>query len=110
VDFDTAPFGIVGLETAAALVHDALVRTGRLSLRRFAHLFSAGPARAFGLPGGSLEPGGAADVTLFDPERRWTVDPSRFESLSHNTPFAGRELVGAAAATLVGGRVVWRRA
>lgn len=109
VEFNAAPFGIVGLETAAALVHDALVRTGRLSLKRFAHLFSAGPARAFGLPGGSLETGGPADVTLFDPERRWTVDPARFESLSRNTPFAGRELVGAAAATVVGGRVVWRR-
>lgn len=109
VDFDTAPFGIVGLETATALVHDRLVRTGRLSWRRFAELFSAGPARAFGLPGGSLAVGAPADLTLFDPEARWTVDPSRFESLSRNTPFAGRELVGAAAAVVVGGRVVFRR-
>lgn len=108
-EFNVAPFGIVGLETAAALVYDALVRTGRLSLRRFAELFSAGPASAFGLPGGTLAPGGPADATLFDPERRWTVDPSRFESLSRNTPFAGRELAGAPAATVVGGRVVWRR-
>jgi len=109
VEFNVAPFGIVGLETAAALVYDALVRTGRLPLRRFVELFSPGPASAFGLPGGSLAPGSPADVTLFDPERRWTVDPSRFESLSRNTPFAGRELVGSPAATVVAGRVVWTR-
>jgi dihydroorotase len=109
VEFNVAPFGIVGLETAAGLVHDALVRTGRLSLRRFAHLFSSGPAAAFRLPGGTLAPGSPADVPLFDPEARWTVDPSRFESLSRNTPFAGRPLVGAPAATIVGGRVVWKR-
>jgi len=109
VEFNVAPFGVVGLETAAAVVYDALVRTGRLSLRRFAELFSAGPAAAFGLPGGSLVAGGPGDATLFDPERRWTVDPARFESLSRNTAFAGRELQGAPAATVVGGRVVWRR-
>jgi dihydroorotase len=109
VDFNSAPFGIVGLETAASLVHDRLVRTGRLSWRRFSELFSAGPARAFGLPGGSLSVGSPADVTIFDPETRWTVDPSRFESLSRNTPFAGVALVGAPAAVFVGGRLVWQR-
>ncbi|MEP6769149.1 MAG: dihydroorotase [Acidobacteriota bacterium] len=109
VEFNVAPFGIVGLETAAALVHDRLVRTGRLSLRRFAALFSTGPAAAFGLPGGGLEAGAPGDVTVFDPEARGTVDPARFESLSRNTPFAGWDLVGAPAATVVGGRVVWRR-
>ena len=110
LDFITAPFGVVGLETAAAVVHDRLVRSGRLSLARFAEVFSAGPARAFGLPGGTLAPGSPANVTLFDPEARWRVDPSRFESLSRNTPFAGWELVGAPAGTIVEGRVVWRGA
>ncbi len=109
VEFNVAPFGIVGLETAASLVFDALVRTGRLSLPRFAALFSAGPAAAFRLPGGTLEAGSPADVTLFDPNARAVVDPGAFESLSRNTPFAGWELVGAPAATIVGGRVVWRR-
>ncbi|MCA1580137.1 MAG: dihydroorotase [Acidobacteria bacterium] len=109
VEFNVAPFGIVGLETAAALIHDRLVRKGRLSLRRFAALFSTGPAAAFALPGGGLEDGAPADVTVFDPEARATVDPARFESLSRNTPFAGWELLGAPAATVVGGRVVWRR-
>jgi dihydroorotase len=106
VDFDTAPFGVVGLETAVSVVHDRLVRTGRLSLRRFVELFSAGPARAFGLRGGTLAPGSPADVTLFDPRKRWTVEPSRFASLGRSTPFAGWELVGAPAATIVGGLVV----
>jgi dihydroorotase len=107
VDFDSAPFGVVGLETAAAVVHDRLVLPGHLSLRRFVELFSTGPARAFGLPGGNLAPGSAADVTLFDPQKRWTVDPARFLSLGRSTPFAGWELVGAPAATIVAGRVVW---
>jgi dihydroorotase len=107
VDFDSAPFGVVGLETAAAVVHDRLVVPGHLSLRRFVELFSTGPARAFGLPGGTLEPGSPADVTLFDPQKRWTVDPARFVSLGRSTPFAGWELLGAPAATVVGGRVVW---
>ena len=107
VEFDAAPFGVVGLETAAAIVHDRLVAPGRLSLRRFAELFSVGPAKAFGLPGGMLAPGSPADVTLFDPQKRWTVDPAGFVSLGRSTPFAGWELLGAPAATVVGGRVVW---
>ncbi len=109
LDFGTAPFGVVGLETAVAVVHDRLVAAGKLSLKRFAEVFSAGPARAFGLPGGALAPGSPANVTLFDPRTRWRVDPSRFESLSRNTPFAGWDLVGAVAATIVEGRIVWRR-
>ena len=109
VDFDSAPFGVVGLETAAAVVHTRLVVPGRLSLARFAELFSAGPARCFALPGGSLAPGSPGDVTLFDPAARWNVDPDSFRSLSRNTPFAGWELTGRPAATVVGGRVVWKR-
>ena len=109
VDFNTAPFGIVGLETAAALVYDGLVARGKLTAGRFAQVFSAGPAKAFGLPGGRLDVGAPADVTLFDPKRRWRVASSDFLSLSKNTPFEGRELTGAPAATIVGGRIVWRR-
>ena len=109
LDIGTAPFGVVGLETAAAVVYDRLVRTGRLSLPRFAEVFSAGPARALELPGGTLAAGAPANVTLFDSERRWRVDASRFESLSRNTPFEGWDLVGAPAATIVEGRVVWKR-
>ena len=107
VEFDAAPFGVVGLETAAAVVHDRLVASGRLSLARFVELFSAGPARAFGLPGGTLVPGSPADVTLFDPAGRWKVDPSRFVSLGRSTPFAGWELVGRPAGTIVAGAIAW---
>jgi dihydroorotase len=99
---------VIGLETAAAVVLDRLVRSGRLSLSKFAELFSTGPARIFGLPGGTLAPGAPADVTLFDPAARWTVEPSAFRSLARNSPFSKWELVGRPAATLVGGRIVWR--
>lgn len=108
VEFDAAAFGVVGLETAAAVVYDRFVATGRIPPGRFAELFSTGPARVFGLPGGSLSPGSPADVTLFDPSRRWTVDPSRFRSLGRSTPFEGWELTGRPAATIVGGKIVWK--
>ncbi|HZI66399.1 MAG TPA: dihydroorotase [Thermoanaerobaculia bacterium] len=110
VEFDAAPFGVVGLETAAAVVHDRLVVSGRLPLSRFVELFSSGPARAFGLPGGTLGAGSPGDVTLFDPAKRWKVDPSRFVSLGRSTPFAGWELVGRPAGTIVAGAFVWRPA
>jgi dihydroorotase len=110
VEFDAAPFGVVGLETAAAVVYDRLVAPGRLTLRRFVELFSTGPAKAFGLPGGTLAPGSPADVTIFDPKRGWTVEPAKFLSLGRSTPFAGWELVGRPAATVVEGRIVWSRA
>src|SRR5262249_38650155 len=108
VDFNAAPFGIVGLETAVSLVFDGLVATGKLTVSRFAEVFSGGPARALGLAGGTLSPGSPADGPLFDPRRRWTIASASFLSLSRNTPFEGRELTGAPAATIVGGRVVWR--
>lgn len=109
VEFDAAPFGVVGLETAAAVVYDRLVARGRLSVERFAALFGAGPAKAFGLPGGTLAAGSPADVTLFDEKARWKVDPTRFVSKGRSTPFAGWELAGAPAATIVAGTIVWQR-
>jgi dihydroorotase len=109
VEFDAAPFGVVGLETAASVVHDRLVLRGRLALPRFAGLFSAGPAKVFGLPGGTLAAGSPADLTLFDPEARVRVDPNRFLSKGRSSPFAGWELTGAPSATIVGGSVVWQR-
>jgi dihydroorotase len=109
VDFDSAPFGVVGLETAVSVVYDRLVSRGRLALDRFAALFSAGPAGAFDLPGGTLAVGSPADVTLFDPSARWKVEPHRFASKGRSSPFAGWELSGAPAATIVAGTVVWQR-
>jgi dihydroorotase len=108
-EYDLAPFGIVGLETALPVTYDLLVRRRKLPLRLFVALWSTNPARVFGLPGGTLKPGMPADVTLFDPDARVTVDPTRFRSLSRNTPFAGQKLRGWPAATIVDGSVVWRR-
>ena len=107
--FDHAPFGIVGLETAVSLCLDRLVRPGVISLSRMVELLSIGPARILGVPGGTLALGAPADVTLLDLERRVRVDPDSFVSRGTNTPFAGWELTGCAATTIVSGRVVWTR-
>ena len=109
LEFDLAPFGIVGLETAVPVTYDLLVRRHKLPLRLFIALWSSNPARAFGLPGGSLKVGSPADITLLDLDARLTVNPDRFLSLSRNTPFAGQRLKGWPAATIVGGKAVWRR-
>jgi dihydroorotase len=105
--FEDAPFGLVGLETALGLAITELVDRGILGLPDLVQRMSTGPARAFHLPGGNLRKGTPGDVTVFDPEERWTVDPGRFASKSRNTPFAGRELRGRVRLTVVGGRVVW---
>jgi dihydroorotase len=107
VPYEEAAFGIVGLETAVALALDRLVAPGHIDLARLIALFSTHPARAFGLPGGTLEPGAPADVTVLDLRRRRSVDPERFQSKSRNTPFAGWSLVGGPAFSIVAGRVVF---
>jgi dihydroorotase len=106
VEFALAPFGVIGLETAVAICLDRLVHGGVIDLRRMVELFTVGPARVLRLDRGRLNVGGAANVTVLDPERRWTIDASRFQSRARNTPFQGFELRGAAVLTLVGGRVV----
>ena len=88
-EFDHAAFGIVGLETAVALLLDRLVRPGLLPLSTLVSRLSRDPARLLNLPGGSLAAGAPADVTLLDIERRVTVDPAQFKSKSRNTPFGG---------------------
>ncbi len=106
--FDDAPFGIVGLETALGVVHTHFVVGGSMDLSTMVERMSSGPARAFGLPGGTLAEGSPADLTLFDPAEEWTVDRKEFVSLSRNTPFEGERLIGRARVTVVGGKVVWR--
>ncbi len=106
-DFDHAPFGIVGLETAVSLCLDRLVKPGIISLSRMVELLSSGPARVLGVAGGTLQVGSPADVTLLDPTRQVRVDPESFHSRSKNTPFAGWELEGGPVTTIVGGRVAW---
>jgi dihydroorotase len=106
VEFDRAPFGITGLETAVPLVFDRLVHAGRIGIPRAIELLSTNPARVFNLPGGQLAQGGAADIVVIDPERRTRVDAARQKSRSRNTPFDGWELRGGVVLTIVGGRIV----
>jgi dihydroorotase len=105
--FADAPNGIVGLETALGLVLTHVVGEGVIDLSTMVERMSCHPAKAFNLPGGTLAKGAIGDVTVFDPDGVWTVDPSRFESKSRNTPFGGWELKGQPRFTLVGGSVVF---
>ncbi|HJR17978.1 MAG TPA: dihydroorotase [Gemmatimonadales bacterium] len=109
-EFDDAPNGIVGLETALGLAITELVDTELLALPDLINRMSTMPAKIFGLPGGSLGPGSAADVLIADPKAGWVVDPTAFFSKSRNSPFAGRQLTGQAAVTIVRGQVVFQRA
>jgi len=109
VEFERASFGITGLETALALAITRLHREHKISLTRIVELFTAGPARVIDLRGrGSLARGSIADVTLFDPKKRWTFEASKSHSLSRNTPFDGWQLTGKVIATVVGGKIVYR--
>jgi dihydroorotase len=108
VEFDNAPFGIVGLETCVPLVFERLVHTGRITLARAIALLSANPARVFRLPGGTLAPDAAADITVLAPDAPVTIRAAALASKSKNTPFDGWQLRGGVAATIVGGRIVYR--
>jgi dihydroorotase len=107
VEYDRAPFGIVGLETAVSLVLDRLVHTGLIGLPRVVELMSANPARILHIPGGTLSAGSPADITILAPDLQVTIDRANLRSRSKNTPFHGWTLRGGIAATIVGGRVVY---
>jgi dihydroorotase len=107
VEFDRAPFGITGLETAVSLCFDRLVHSGRISLSRLIELLSVNPARIIGVPGGSLAEGAPADISMLAPDLPVIVDVARMRSKSKNTPFDGWTLRGGVAATIVGGRAVY---
>jgi dihydroorotase len=108
VEFDRAPFGIVGLETAIPLALDKLVHAGVIRLPRLVELMSVNPAKILRVPGGSLTAGAAADITILAPDLKMTIDAKRLRSRSKNTPFDGWELRGSVAATIVGGRTLFR--
>jgi dihydroorotase len=110
VEFDRAPFGIVGLETAVPIVFDRLVHSGRIGVARMIELLSANPARVLKVAGGSLGEGAAADITILAPDTKTTVRAQELRSKSKNTPFDGWELRGGVAATIVAGRIVYEAA
>ena len=110
LEYDRAPFGITGLETAVGLALTKLVHTGTIDLSRLVELCSANPARILKLAGrGTLAPGSIADITIIDPELKWTYRNADSRSKSRNSPFDGYELHGAAVATIVAGKIVYRR-
>ncbi len=104
-----APCGIVGLETAVSLAISELVRPGYLTPLQLAEKMSANPARILGIPKGTLTVGSAADVTIIDPQAEYTIDRQTFASKSKNTPFDGRRVHGRVEATIVDGKIVYRR-
>jgi dihydroorotase len=109
IEFERAAFGITGFETALGLAITELHGRHHMPLGRIVELFSSGPARVLDLRGrGTLLRGSHADVTVFDPKKRWTFDAAKSRSKSHNTPFDGWQLTGKVVATVVGGRIVYR--
>ena len=102
-----APFGIVGLETAAALTYTHLVKPGLLTVMQMAEKMSYHPARILGLNKGVIEEGAPADLVIFDPDREWVIDPSEFLSKGQNTPFAGKKVFGKVTATMVNGEIAF---
>ncbi|MBZ5707518.1 MAG: dihydroorotase [Acidobacteriia bacterium] len=109
MEFERAMFGVTGLETALGLAITRLHREQKVPLTRIVELFTAGPARVMTLRGrGTLARGSYADVTIFDPKKRWTFEAAKSRSKSHNTPFDGWQLTGKVVATVVGGEMVYR--
>ncbi|MFQ5690202.1 MAG: dihydroorotase [Gemmatimonadota bacterium] len=108
-EFDDAPFGLVGLETAFGLCVRELVASGQVSLNQLVDRMACAPARIMGLDGGTLRRGSPADIVVFDPAEEWVVDPKEFLSLSRNTPFVGWTLTGRVLRTVVRGQTRYRR-
>ncbi len=108
LEFDQAPFGMIGLETSLGVSVTHLVKPGHLDWPTLIERMSTAPARALGLPAGTLSAGAFADVVLIDPDATWCVDPSEFASKSRNCPFVGMTLTGQVVATIRHGRVVYR--
>jgi dihydroorotase len=109
VEFDQAPFGIVGLETELGLFIDLLVHKHRkIDIARLIEMYTVEPAKLLKLEAGTLAAGAPADVTLINPDLEWTVRTDQFKSASRNSPFDGRKLKGRAVRTIVGGKTVWQ--
>ena len=109
LEYDHAPFGVIGLETALGVCLQVLYHSGKVPLNRVIEMLTIGAAKVFSIPRGTLKKGAIADVTIFDPNQRWTVDPAQFKSKSRNTPYSGWKLQGAVVATFIAGRKVHTR-
>jgi dihydroorotase len=108
MEFDCAPFGIIGLETALGLILTEFYHTGLLTLPLIVERMAAAPARILKLKHkGMLAPGADADITIVDPDYEWVVDEHALQSKSKNSPFIGWKLKGRAAMTIAAGQVVW---
>lgn len=109
VPMEKAPFGIVGLETAAALTYTELVQTGYLTPMQMAEKMSLNPARVIGIDKGDISPGKAADIVLFNPGDSYKIDKNEFVSMGKNTPFHGYQVTGRVCMTITGGKIVYER-
>ncbi len=109
-EFESCPFGIIGLETALALTLEVLVYPGKITLNRMVELFTTGPESVMRLGRGTLAPGAPADVTIFSTDFDWTYDVNQSLSRSRNSPFDGKTFRGGPVATIVNGSFAWRRA
>ena len=107
-EFESCPFGILGLETAIGVALEQLVHPGKIGVARLVALFTTGPARILGIDRGTLAQGAAADVTIFSTDGEWTYDVNKSFSKSRNSPFDGKMFKGGPVVTVVGGEVVWR--
>ena len=106
-DFETAPNGVVGLETSLAASLTYLVGPGHITLPRLIEMMSTTPAKLLGVRGGRIAVGEPADLVLFDPLAAWTVEPDKLHSKSKNTPYAGRRFTGRVMATVCRGKIVY---
>lgn len=109
VEFEAAPFGIVGLETSFAVSYTQLVKSGLISPMTLIERMSSKPAQILGIDKGDISVGKVADITILDPEATYKVDPTKFVSKSKNTPFGGMEVTGDVDYTLVNGRIVYQK-
>jgi len=107
-EFESCPFGILGLETAIGVTLEQMVHPGSIEVARMVQLFTTGPARILGIDRGTLARGAVADVTIFSTDREWTYDVNKSFSKSRNSPFDGKSFKGGPVATVVAGEVVWR--
>jgi len=106
--YDEAPFGVIGLETTLPVLIAELVKKGSMPLELLVAKLTAGPAAALGLNAGKIELGAPADITVFDPDAEWTVDPMKFFSLGRNCPFAGGKVSGKTVYTICGGKIIFK--